>query len=115
MSSERRASPSQRMQCVRRAEPDLRHLQSVADAHQAVLVRNLEALERELAMAAVLLGSQDRNAAHDAPPRLAAVEEKGRQPLARIVRGLRDEDEVLRRRGTRDEPLAPVDDPAIAA
>jgi hypothetical protein len=39
----------------RRAQADLRDLQAVADLHQPVLVGNLQAVERQLAMAAMLL------------------------------------------------------------
>ena len=79
---------------------------------QAVLVGNLEPVELELAVAAVLLRSHDRNAPHDAPAGLVAVEHERGESLARVVGGLRDQDEVLRDAGAGDEPLAPVHDPA---
>ena len=65
-------------------------------------------------MAAVLFGTHDRNAPHDAPAGLVAVEQERGQALARIVAGLRDQDEVLRDLRAGDEPLAAVNDPAVA-
>ena len=49
------------------------------------VVGNLEAVELELAMAAVLLRPHDRNAPHDAPARLVAVEQERGEALARVV------------------------------
>ena len=51
--------PAHAMRQPRRAEPDLRDLQAVADAEQHVVVGDFEAVEFELAMAAVLLRSHD--------------------------------------------------------
>ena len=64
------------MQWVSRAGPSLIcvTLQAVADVHQHVLVGDLEAVELELAMAAVLLRPHDLDAPHDAPARLVAYD-----------------------------------------
>ena len=85
----------------RRAEPDLRHLQAVADIHQHVLVRDFEPVELELAMAAVLLRSHDPDAAHDAPARLVLVKEERGEPVPLVVGRARDEDEMRRLRRRR--------------
>jgi hypothetical protein len=104
------------MQCVSRAgpQPDLRDLEAVAHVHQPRIVGNLQSVEFDLAVAAMLLGPHDRDAAHDAPAGLVAIEQERGQPLARIVARLGDQDEVLRDRGAGDEPFAAVDHPAIA-
>src|SRR6185437_12538197 len=111
----RESQPAHAVREARGAEPDLRDLQPVAHTHQAVLVGYLEAVELELAMPAVLLGPQDRDAAYDAPARLRGVEEERGEPLARIVRRLRDEDEVPGDAGAGNEPLAALDAPRVAA
>src|SRR5229473_2141564 len=98
----------------RRPEPDLGRAQAVADPHQHVLLRHLEPLEEELAMAAVLLRAHDRDAANDAPARLVAVIEEGGEAAAGIVGGARDQDEMAGDAGAGDEPLAAVDHPAAA-
>ena len=85
------------MRQPRRAEADLRRLQPVADLHQHVLVGDLQPVEFQLAMPAMLLRAHDRDAAHDAPARLVGVEQEGGQAVARVVGGARDQDEVLRR------------------
>src|SRR5678816_1021103 len=98
------------MREARGAEADLRDLETVADAEQAVLVGDLKPLERELAVAAVLLGPHDRDAAHERPPWLVAVEHERRVTFARVVAGARDQQEMRRRRRAGDEPLAAVHD-----
>ena len=105
------------MQWVRRAGPRRIwvDLEPVADAHEHVLVLDLEAGEDQLAMAAMLLRAHDRDAAHDLPAGLVAVEQEGGEPAARIVRGAGDDDEVLRHPGPGDEPFAALDDPPAAA
>ena len=92
----------------RRAEPDLRGAQAVALVHQHVFARHFEAVEFELAMAAVLLRPHDRDAAHDAPAGLVLVKEKRGEAVARIVGGARDQDEVRGAVGAGDEPFAPA-------
>src|SRR5262249_30545964 len=96
------------------AEPDLGDAQAVAGRHQDVLVRNLEALEREFAVAAVLLRAHDRDAPHDLPAGLISVKQEGGEAATRIVGGARDEDEMIGDAGAGDEPLVTADDPAIA-
>ena len=66
-----------------------------------------EPLERELAVPAMFFRPHDRNAPDDAPARLVAVEEEGRQAVARIVRRPRDQDEVLGFLRPGDEPFVP--------
>ncbi len=105
------AEPAHAMGEPRRAEPDLRDLETVADAGEHVLVADFEPVEFQLAMAAVLLRSHDRNAPHDAPARLIAVIEKRGEAAARIVRGARDDDEMRRFGGAGDEPFAAADHP----
>ena len=67
ISSARRPMPRQRMQCVSRAVPRriCVSLQPVADAHQHVLVGDLEPVEVQLAMPAMFLRPHDRDAADD--------------------------------------------------
>ena len=101
---------------ARRPEADLRDLQPVALAHQHVLgAGSPSPSNSQLAMAAMLLRPHDRDAAQDAPAGLVLVEQEGRQPLARIVRGARHEDEVRGLLGAGDEPLAAGDDVGVAA
>src|SRR5262249_57871735 len=80
------SEPAHAMGEPRGPEPDLGDAQSIADLHQHVLVGHLEPFEHELAVAAVLLRPQDRNAAQDAPARLVAVVEEGGEPAPLIVR-----------------------------
>src|SRR6185312_8293836 len=49
------------------AEPDLGDAEPIADLHQYVLVRNLQPVENQLAVAAVLLRTHDRDAPHEFP------------------------------------------------
>ena len=65
-------------------------------------------------MPAVLLRAHDRDAPHDAPARLVAVEHERGESLARVVGRLREQDEVLRDARAGDEPLAAVHDPLVA-
>ena len=51
--------PAHAMRQPRRAEPDLRHLQAVADAHQDVVLGDFEPVETQLAGAAVFLRARD--------------------------------------------------------
>ena len=67
-----------------------------------------------LAVAAVLFRPHDRDAAHDAPARLVAVEHECGEPLALVVGRLGDQYEVLRDAGAGDEPFAAVDHPFVA-
>ena len=110
----REPQPAHAVREPRGAEADLRDLEPVADVHQPVLVGDLEPVELELAVPAVLLRAHDRNAPHDAPAGLVAVEHERGEALARIVGGLREQDEMLRDAGAGDEPLAAVDDPLVA-
>ena len=66
----RHPQPAHAVREPRGAQANLRHLEAVADFEQAVLVRNLQPLEDQLAVAAMLLGPHDRNAPRDAPARL---------------------------------------------
>ena len=84
----REAEPAHAVREARGAEPDLRDLEAVAHVHQPVLVGDLEPVELELAMPAVLLRAHDRDAPHDAPARLVAVEQERGEAFARIVGGL---------------------------
>src|SRR5262249_37663697 len=63
---------------------------------------------------AVLLRPHDRNAAQDAPARLVAVIEEGGEPASLVVRGARDEDEMIGDAGAGDEPFVAVDHPVVA-
>ena len=110
----RHAEPAHAVRETCRAETDLRHLETVANTEQTVLVGDLEAVEAQFAMSAMLFGPHDRDTPHDLPARVVTVEEKGGEPLARVVRGACDEDEVLRDAGAGDEPLVTVDSPALA-
>ena len=100
---QRLASPSQRMQWVSRAGPSRICVTFSPSpiAHQHVLVGDLEPVELQLAMAAMLLRPHDRDAAHDAPAGLVVVEQERGEALARIVGGARDQDEMRRRRRRR--------------
>ena len=102
------------MQCVSRAGPSriCVTLRPSPTPSRHVLVGDLEAVELELAVPAVLLGPHDRDPAHDAPAGLVAVEQERRESLARIVRRARDQDEVLRDARAGDEPLAAADRPS---
>ena len=111
----REPQPAHAMRKARGAQADLGELEPVAHAHQAVLVRDLKPLELELAMTAVLFRPHDRDAAHDAPARLIAVEEKRGEPPARVVRCLRDQDEVPRHARAGDKPFAAFDAPGVPA
>ena len=84
------------MQWVSRAgtEADLGDPQPVALLEQAVLERDLEAVEFELAHPAMLVGAHGGDAADDAPARVVAVEQEGREAAARIIGGAGDQDEV---------------------
>ena len=86
-------------------KPDLGDLESLPFAEKHVLGRDLETIEFNLAMPAMFLRSHDRDAAQDAPTRLVAVEQESGEPVARIVRGARDENEMGRLGRARDEPL----------
>ena len=110
-----KAEPAHAVGEPRGAEPDLRELEAVADVHQPCVVGNFQSVELELAVPAVLLRPHDRNPAHDAPPRLVAIEQERGQALARVVARLRNQDEVLRDACASDEPLATVHDPSVAA
>ena len=79
------------MRQPRRPKPDLRAAQAVAILDQHVFGRDFQAVEFELAMAAVLLRPHDRDAAHDAPARLVLVKEEGGEAAARSseVRAIR--------------------------
>ena len=68
-----------------RAEPHLGDAQPVADVEQHVLVLDLEPIELEFAMAAMLLRAQDADAAHDPPARLVAVIQERGEPAAGVV------------------------------
>src|SRR5262249_32605820 len=103
--------PAHAMRQSRRAEPDLCHFQSVADAERHVLIGNFQAVEFELAMAAMLLRSHDRDAAHDPPARLVAMVQKRGEATASVVRGACDKDEMRSLAGAGDEPFSPGDDP----
>src|SRR5277367_3220645 len=102
------------MQCVSRAEPDLRDLEPVADAEQDIVVGDFEAVEFELAMAAVLFRTHDADAAHDAPARLIAMIKKRSQPAARVLGRARDDDEMRGFSSPGDEPFAAADRPLAA-
>src|SRR5262249_5011551 len=106
------AEPAHAMRQPRRTEPDLRHLQPVADAEQHVVIVDLKALEFELAMAAMFLRSHDWNTPHHAPARLVAVIEECGQAAALVVGGSGDDDEMRCLPGPGDEPLAAVNDPS---
>ncbi len=96
-----RAGPS-RIWVTRRPSPDVQ---------EHVFVLDLEAVEFELAMAAMLLGAENADAANDPPARLVAMVEERGQAAARIVGGARNEDVVRGAVGSGDEPLAAMDDP----
>src|SRR5262249_41408091 len=108
------AEPAHAVGEPRRPQPDLGDAEPVADLEQHVLVRHFEAVELELAVAAVLLRPHDPDAPHDAPAGLIAVVEKGREPVTLVVRRARHEDEVFCFAGAGDEPLAAADDPLVA-
>ena len=91
----RQAEPAHAMGQPRRAEADLRHLQALPFAQEHILRRDLQAVELDLAVAAMLLRAHDRDAAHDPPARLVLVEQEGGEAVARVVRGAGDEDEML--------------------
>src|SRR3569833_2944034 len=88
------AAPAHAVREPRGAEPDLRRFKPVALAHQHALERNFQAVEFQLAMAAVLLRPHDRDAALDAPTGLVLVEQESGETAARIVRGARHQDEM---------------------
>src|SRR6185437_299242 len=110
----RQAEPAHAVRQPRRAEPDLRHLQAVADAEQHVVVVDFEAVELQLAMPAVLFGAHDGDAAHHARARLVAVIKKRGEAAPPVVGGAGDDDEVRGFAGTGDEPLAAADQPFAA-
>src|SRR5690606_4350625 len=92
------------------AQANLGELEAVAHVHQAVFIGNVQAIELDLAMAAVFFGAHDRYAAHDLPVRIVFVKEEGRQAFARIIGRFGDEDEVRGGGGTGDEVLAAMHD-----
>jgi hypothetical protein len=63
---------------------------------------------------AVLLRPHDRNAAQDPPARLVAVIEEGGEAAPRIVRGARDQNEMIGDAGAGNELFVAVDHPAVA-
>src|SRR5262249_29178469 len=77
--------PAHAMGEPRRPEPDLGDAQSIADVHQHVLVGYFEAIENELAVAAMLLGAHDRNAPHDLEAGLAAMKQETGEAAPRIL------------------------------
>src|SRR5262249_50398780 len=87
--------PTHAMGEPRRPEPDLGDAQAIADVHQHVLVGHFEALENELAVAAMLLRAHDRNAPHDLEAWLVAMEEKAGEAAPRVIRGARDQNEMV--------------------
>ena len=103
--------PAHAMRQPRRAKPDLRAFEAVADTEQDIFVSDLKAVEFEFAMPAMFLRPHDVDAADDAPARLVAVIEKGGEPAALVVGSARDDDEMRRLRGAGDEPFAAADDP----
>ena len=103
-----KSEPAHAMRQPRGAKPHLRQLQPLPFPEQHRIRRDHEPVERQFAMPAMLLRPHDRDAPDDAPARLVAVEEERRQPVARIVRGPRDQDEVLGFLRAGDEPLAAV-------
>src|ERR1700675_3281701 len=90
----RPAEPAHAVGESRRAEPHLHHLEAVADAAEHVVVVHFEAVEIELAMAAVLLRPHDLDAADDAPAGLVLVKQKRGDALALIVGGARRQDKM---------------------
>ena len=105
---QRLAQPGQRMQCVSRAGPSLNwhQLDAVALAHQHVFFRHFEAVEFQLAMAAVFFRPDDLDAALDAPAGLILVKQKRREPAPLVVAGARQHGEMSRAVGAGDEPFA---------
>src|SRR3982751_2769882 len=101
------------MRKTRRTQAYLCVLQTITDIHQPVLVGNFEPVELELAMSAVLFGTHDWNAPHDAPARLVAVEQKRSESFARVAGRLRQQNEMLSTPRAGDEPLAPADQPFV--
>src|SRR5581483_12137696 len=73
----RKTEPAHAMGQTRPAEPYLHHLETVPNSEQPVFIRNLETIEAQLAMSAMLLGTHDRDAPHDLPTRRVAVEHEG--------------------------------------
>src|SRR5581483_778213 len=108
------AEPAHAMGKPRRSEPRLHHAQPVADAAEHVIVMNFEAVELELAMAAMFLRAKDFNAAHDPPAGLILVVEERGDALPPVVGGARREDEMGGAVGAGDEPLATIDLPLVA-
>ena len=103
------------MRQPRYAKAHLRELQPIAFAHQQMFIRDFQPVEFQFAMPAMFFRPHDRDAAHDLPTRLISAEQKGRKPLARVIRCARDDDENLGIAGAGDEPFAPGDAPAIIA
>ena len=99
----------------RRAKPHLGDAQAVADLEQHVVVLDFEPVEIKLAVAAMLLGAENADAAHDMPAGLVAVEQERGEAAPGIVGGARHQDEMRRAVGAGDEPFAAVDDPFAAA
>ena len=90
---------------------NLHALHALTHTHQAVLVWDLQPIEFHLAMAPMLLGPHDRNAANDLPARLIFVEQKSRQIAACIIRCARQQNEMLGHACPGDEPFVAVDHP----
>src|SRR5262249_8207749 len=103
-----KSCPAHAMGESRRTKAHLGQPQSVALLQKPVLFRYLKPIEFELADTAVLLGSHDRNAAHDAPAGIVTMVEEGGQTAARIIRCSRDQNEMFREGRTRDKPFSSV-------
>ena len=110
----RKAQPAHAMRQPRDAQPGLDHAHPPPLAQHEVARGDAQALEQQLAMAAMLLGAHDRDAPQDPPAGIVAVKQKAAQPVARIVRGPRDQHEMLGRARAGDEPLVAVDHVIIA-
>src|SRR5580692_380638 len=94
ISTQRFDQPSQRMQWVSRAGPHLHHFQAVAETAEHVVVVHFEAVEFELAMAAVLFRAHDLDAADDAPAGLVLMKQKRGDAPALVVGGARRENKM---------------------
>src|SRR6218665_887824 len=101
------------MRETRRAETNLRDLETIAHFQQTTFVRNFQTVENDFAVPAVLFRPHDGNATLDTPPRLRSIEEKSSETFTLVVRSTGNKNEVLCAFSAGDKPLATGDDPFI--
>jgi len=110
----RQAQPAHAMRETRRSEPDLGDLQPPSLFEQEILFGNLQSIELDFAMPAMLLRPHDGYPPDDPPAGLILVEHERGQPRTRIIRRPGDDDKMCSLLRTGDEPLPAMKHIAIA-